>query len=172
MGHRLAGLIPRLVQGDLQVLGEDGQVITVTVTPGKVVGVTSTLLTIERRDGQQAQFSVATTTPVIKGKHRVGLDALEEGNPVVVIQKDGDVVAVIVGAPHPPKPRLRPRDREEPGHPPEFRGRPGKALERVLRNFGEQMKRQQHALGEHLGRMQHRIDSLEARIATLEEAAQ
>ncbi|MBI4201677.1 MAG: PDZ domain-containing protein, partial [Chloroflexi bacterium] len=93
LAHRI--LNGQVLSGEFEVLGDDGQVMTVKLTAGKVVGVTGTTLTIERADGQELAFETTEDTVILVAGYRINLAGLRAGTPVVVVQKDGVVTHVI-----------------------------------------------------------------------------
>ncbi|MBI4197552.1 MAG: PDZ domain-containing protein [Chloroflexi bacterium] len=94
LGRRLVN--GSILSGEFQVLGEDGTVHTVTLTSGKVVGVTDTTLTIVRKDNLSVSFTTSLSdTRVIVGGHRINLAGLRVDTPVLVVEKDGVVTLVL-----------------------------------------------------------------------------
>ncbi len=92
------GLLRSLVHADYQLIGEDGEVINVGLTLGDVVVTTdSGLLTITRKDGVGVQFQTAMDTLIAIGRHPINLEGFIEGTQVLVVERDGDVVAVVGG---------------------------------------------------------------------------
>jgi hypothetical protein len=94
LGRRLVN--GNILSGEFQILGEDGTVQTVTLTSGKVVGVTDTTLTIVRKDNLSVSFTTSLSdTRVIVGGHRINLAGLRVDTPVLVVKKDGVVTLVL-----------------------------------------------------------------------------
>ena len=89
-------LLRSLIHADYELLGEDGQVITVGLTLGEVKETTdSGLLTIARRNDVDVQFQTATDTYISIGRHPIKLVGFIKGITVLVMEKDGQVAAVV-----------------------------------------------------------------------------
>ena len=96
----LRGLLGRGLPGNLlhsehQVLGSDGETITVEITYGEVQNVTDTELTVVRKDDQVVEFETTDETRVIVGGRAINLSGLKEDSPVLVVEKDGAVILVL-----------------------------------------------------------------------------
>ena len=92
MGRGLPG---NLLQSEHQVLGPDGETITVEVTYGTVQSVTETGLTVVRKDDQVVGFETTDESRVIVGGRPINLSGLKEDSPVLVVKTDGSVVLVL-----------------------------------------------------------------------------
>ena len=86
-----AGILRRVVHGDLIVRGKDG-FQNVTYDRGKEDGVSGDTLTITRPDGKKASVKLTSDTKYRGVKDASGLQA---GKPTLVLSKDGN--ALIVG---------------------------------------------------------------------------
>ncbi len=96
----LRGLLGRGLPGNLlhsehQVLGPDGETITVEITYGTVQSVTETGLTIVRKDDLVVGFETTDETRVIVSGRPINLSGLKEDSPVLVVQRDGSVILVL-----------------------------------------------------------------------------
>lgn len=148
-------LLKNLIHADYELLGKDGQVVTVGLTLGKVKETTdSGLLTITRRDDVDAQFQTATDTYITIGRHPIKLVGFIEGTTVLVVEKDGEVAAVVGGLRellkrHQPKQhRARPHQATPPAH-----AFPRNELGKRLRELapGPEARKQLRRLAPHLG---------------------
>ena len=90
-GGRRAGLLRRVVHGDLIVRGKDG-FQNVTYDRGKEDGVSDNTLTITRPDGKKVSVKLTSDT---KYKGVKDASELQAGRPTLVVSKDGN--ALIVG---------------------------------------------------------------------------
>ena len=148
-------LLRSLIHADYELLGEDGQVVTVGLTLGKVKETTdSGLLTITRRDDVDAQFQTATDTYIAIGRHPIKLVGFIEGTTVLVVEKGGEVAAVVGGLqellkrPQPRQHRARP---SRPAAPPAL-AFPRNELGKRLRELapGPEVRKQLRRLGPEL----------------------
>ena len=150
-------LLKNLIHADYELLGADGQVVTIGLTLGKVKETTdSGLLIITRRDDVDAQFQIATDTYIAIGRHPIKLVGFIEGTTVLVVEKDGQVAAVVGGLQellkrHQPKQhRARPHQATPPAHafPRNELGKrlrklaPGQEARKQLRRLGPELSEQ------------------------------
>ena len=140
-------LLKNLIHADYELLGEDGQVVTVGLTLGEVKETTdSGLLTITRRDDMDAQFQTSTDTYIGMGRHPINLVGFIEGTAVLVVEKDGEVAAVVGGLQELLM-RHHPKHHRARGHqatPPALafpRNELGKRLQELGPELGEQLER-------------------------------
>ncbi|MBI2872542.1 MAG: PDZ domain-containing protein [Chloroflexi bacterium] len=150
--QRVPDIFSRLIQGNLELMGPSSTKVVLTVTPGKVTAVTGTTLTIERRDGQSAQFTVPEGTPVMERGREIALSELEAGTPVVVFQKDGQVARVTVGpqAPSLVWPHSGGGVRPTPPDADEIVGHLREAMEQRFHRMDTQLDRLEERLDGHL----------------------
>jgi hypothetical protein len=84
-------LVGRTVHGDLIVGTKDGTFQKVTVDRGKLVSVDGDKLTIERADGPKVTVTLTDDTRYVGVDSK---DGLKEGQPTLVVSKDGKAVGV------------------------------------------------------------------------------
>ncbi|MCU1450639.1 MAG: hypothetical protein JWP02_2809 [Acidimicrobiales bacterium] len=89
-GQRRAGILRRVVHGDLVVRGKDG-FQNVTYDRGKEDGVSGDTLTITRPDDKKVSFKLASDT---KYKGVKDASELQAGKPTLVVSKDGKALVV------------------------------------------------------------------------------
>jgi hypothetical protein len=89
-GRRVAGVLQRVVHGDLVVRGKDG-FQNVTYDRGKEDGVSDNTLTLTRPDGKKVSVKLTGDT-----KYRGVKDAsqLQAGKQTIVVSKDGNALTV------------------------------------------------------------------------------
>ncbi len=92
IGNNLPG---NLLHAEFELLGGDGQVITIDLTAGRVQTATDVSLIIVRKDDTMVEFQTDDETRVIVGGHRIDLSGLREDTPVLVVEKDGHVDLVL-----------------------------------------------------------------------------
>ncbi len=92
LGNSLPG---NLLHAEFELLGGDGQVITIELTAGRVQTATDVSLIIVRKDDTVVEFQADDETRVIVGGHRIDLSGLRENTPVLVVEKDGHVDLVL-----------------------------------------------------------------------------
>ncbi len=90
-----SGLLSNLLTAQVQVLGQDGNPVTVGITLGKVQSVNGAALTIVRKDSQAVTFQTTADTQVLVGKRAINLSGLKADTPVVVVEKAGAVALVV-----------------------------------------------------------------------------
>jgi len=86
-----SGFFRRAVHGDLVVRGTNGQFENVTLDKGKDAGLSGEQLTISRADGKSVTVTITPDTR-FKGVQRAS--ELRQGQPVVVVSKDGKALLV------------------------------------------------------------------------------
>ncbi len=92
IGTNLPG---NLLHAEFELMGGDGQAITIDLTAGRVQTVTDVNLIIVRKDDAVVEYQTDDSPRVIVGGHRIDLSGLPEGTPVVVVEKDGHVDLVL-----------------------------------------------------------------------------
>ncbi len=96
--HRLvgAGMAGNVMHAEFEVMGDDGEVTIVAVTRGEVQSTTDGgLVAVVLKDGRVEELQTTEDTRVIVGGHDINLEGLEEGTPVLVVETDGVVTAVV-----------------------------------------------------------------------------
>jgi hypothetical protein len=89
-GQRQAGILRRVVHGDLVVRGKDG-FQNVTYDRGKEDGVSGDTLTITRPDAKLVSVKLTSDT---KYKGVKDASELQAGRPTIVVSKDGKALMV------------------------------------------------------------------------------
>ena len=148
---RFVRTYPNLVDGQLRLLNGEHEVVTFDVTVGTVTGTGENVVGVEKRDDTAVRFKLAEDSVVIKGMHRAELSDLEEGDHVVVLEKDG-VVQAVVAAP------FR-----------QVRQRPEDAPRNVDESVLQQLKRLWNASVEADQRLQEQLEAIERHIQEIEE---
>jgi len=92
IGNSLPG---NLLHAQFELLGGDGQVITIDLTAGRVQTATDVSLIIVRKDDMVVEFEADDETRVIVGGHRIDLSGLRADTPVLVVEKDGHLDLVL-----------------------------------------------------------------------------
>ena len=161
--QRLIGAYPNLLDGELRLVNDEGDVVTFNVTPGEVVTTGEDTLTIQKKDESEATFTLNEESVVLQNGERVELDALEEGSRVVVLEQDGEVKAVIASPfrNHRQGPRVNVRRFDASSLPPEVR----EHLRGIEGELRERFENQANGLPV----MRHRIDGLERHMRGLHE---
>lgn len=86
-----AGILGRVVHGDLVVRGKDGGFENVTYDRGTLERVSGDSLTLKRPDGVSV---TVTLTPTTKYRGASGVSDLKTGQPAVVVSKDHNAIRV------------------------------------------------------------------------------
>jgi len=157
------GAYPNLLDGELRLVNDEGDVVTFNVTPGEVVTTGEDTLTIQKKDESEATFTLNEESIVLQKGERVELDALEDGSRVVVLEQDGEVKAVIAGPfrNHRQGPQVSGRRVDASSLPPEVR----EHLRGIEGELQERFENQTNGLPG----MQHRIEGLERHMRGLHE---
>ena len=129
--RRFLNIFPKAVDGSFRVLGDDGEVQAYEMAQGSITEVGAESLTIEKATGETVTFDIGEDTVILVNGQTAELSDLEEGTRAVVLSVDGEVKAVVVGAPQ--------RDRR-----PHFRGQFGPRIERLEQRFGQLRDRMNH----------------------------
>ena len=87
----------KLVDGQVRVMDGEGEIVTFTVTSGSAVSVSGDSLELEKPTGEQVTFTLGEGVVVLKGGRRVEPDALEPDDKLTVVQRNGEVKAVVAG---------------------------------------------------------------------------
>lgn len=147
-------LLTSLLNADYELLGKDGQVINVGLTLGEVKSTTdSGLLTITRKDGVDAGFQLTADARIAIGRYPIKLVGFIEGTTVLVVEKDGEVTAVVGGLRellrHPRVKHARPMPLHQATSPPPVRVLPEQGFGGMLREFapGSQLQTRIRRLG-------------------------
>ena len=111
-------LLKHLLHADIELIDGDGEPFMVGLTLGAVKVTTEDgQLTITRKDGLDVQFQTATDTHITIGRHPIKLVGFIEGTQVLVVERDGTVIAVVGGLRelfNQPKPKAH---QARPSHP-------------------------------------------------------
>ncbi len=129
--RRFLNIFPKAVDGSFRVLGDDGEVQVYEMAQGSITEVGAQSLTIEKATGETATFDIGEDTLIVQNGESAELSDLEEGTRAVVLSVDGEVKAVVVGAP---------QRHRRPG----FRGQFGPRIERLEEHFGQLRDRFAH----------------------------
>ncbi len=119
---------PKAIDGSYRTLGDDGEVHVNEMAQGSITAVGDGSLTIEKATGETATFEIGEDTKIVLNGQTAELADLEEGTRAVVLSVDGEVKAVVVGAP---------QRHRRPG----FRGQFGPRIERLEQHFGQLRER-------------------------------
>ena len=130
---------PKAVDGSYRTLGDDGEVHLNEMAQGSITEVGAASLTIEKATGETATFDIGEDTTILLNGQTAELADLEEGTRAVVLSVDGEVKAVVVGAP---------QRHRRPG----FGGQFGPRIERLEQHFGQ--------LRERFGQLRDRMSRL------------
>ncbi len=159
----------KLVDGQFRVMDGEGEIVTFNVATGSGGLVGEDSLELEKATGETVTFTLGEGVVVLKGGRRVELDALEPDDKLIVLERNGEVRAVVV------EPIKRHDGRRQPSGvrgqlrgprvPPEDFGRAG--------NLQERFERLRRELGpgadadgadERLERLRRRFQELDERI--------
>jgi hypothetical protein len=92
IGNSLPG---NLLHAQFELLGGDGQVITIDLTAGRVQTATDVSLIIVRKDDMVVEFEADDETRVIVGGYRIDLSGFRADTLVLVVEKDGRLDLVL-----------------------------------------------------------------------------
>jgi hypothetical protein len=94
IGGGLLGRLGNVQHGELTVTGSDGKAVVMTVQRGAVTAASATSVSVRSADGFSQTYAVNASTRVAGGSAA----ALEKGDPVMVLARKDDRVAVLVRA--------------------------------------------------------------------------
>lgn len=153
--RRFLNIFPKAVDGSFRVLNDDGEVQVYEMAQGSITEVGAESLTIEKATGETVTFDIGEDTIIVQNGETAELSDLEEGTRVVVLSVDGEVKAVMVGAPGNRRPGVESR--------PDFRGQFGPRIERLEQHLGQLRER----LDERFGQIDERFGQLRERMNRL-----
>ena len=163
--HKFMRMFPNAVDATLHVLDNEGAVHEYALTYGNVLSVSEGGIVIEGRAGGELDFELVDTSVVIKGNHRIELADLVEGTPVVVLEIDGTVKAVVVSRHRAETGQVRPDEIDE------IRPNPRKAIVSEFRAYMKELRevfqqgRDRDDIAETIEKLRERIAELQQRLS-------
>jgi membrane-associated protease RseP (regulator of RpoE activity) len=110
--HQLLCSYPNIGEASITLVDDEGNPTLYHAVVGTVVSVEGDVLTYASKTGATLTVSVGEDVVVVKGGYRVELGRLQAGDPVAVLEVDGELKAVAAGkiADPAPRPHVRPTD--------------------------------------------------------------
>ena len=161
--HGLLSGLPDTVDVTINVLGEDGEGHEYVVTPGSLATVSDDVIAVNKRDGQTVRFEISDETVIVKNGERARLASLEAGTRLVVLEKDGEVAAVVAG------PFKHVADALRPGRGPQVRPHMPDFVQERIQALRERHEQHRDRLEESLGQLPLSVEQARAHLEELKE---
>jgi membrane-associated protease RseP (regulator of RpoE activity) len=163
--HQLLRSYPNIGEATITLVDDEGNPTLYHAVVGTVATVSGDVLTVTTKTGASVSYTVGEDVVVVKGGYKVALGRLEAGDPVAVLEVDGELKAVVAGKIADPAPRPHVRPTDAPVNP--RRG----IVERFRENtkqIREELRGGQDA-AERVERLREQIRKLQERLSQVNE---